>query len=296
MTRGLSRRGALVGALALGVGCARSTQATRGSDAGAAPRVVSLGPATTEALFAIGAGSRVVGRSRFCDKPPEARALPSIGGLTDPNLEAILALRPTLVVGVRGPAGAALVAALEARGVQTYVPEAESKSQIVELIHELGARTGCTQGATTVVAALERTLAEVRASVAGRAHPRVLLLFGRTPLVAAGSRSFPDEMLALAGLDNACSSRERYPTIELERVLAMDPDVVLDASMEGDDASYFSGAGWRRARAVRERRVLRVTDVDVLRPGPSLANGVATLARMVHGTTAGAGNAGKGPT
>jgi len=290
VARGLSRRAALLGALALAGACAR---AKGNPDAGPASRVVSLGPATTEALFVIGAGPRVVGRSRFCDKPPEARALPVIGGLTDPNLEAILALRPDLVVGVRGPAGAELVAALEARGVSTYVPEAESKSQIVELIQGLGARVGCASGAAAAIAELERTLAEVRALVAGRPRPRVLLLFGRSPLVAAGSRSFPDEMLALAGLENACVSRERYPTLEVERVLAMDPDVVLDASMEGDDAAYFSGAGWGRARAVRERRVLRVTDVDVLRPGPSVANGVATLARMVHGT---ATRPGRGPT
>lgn len=264
------------------------------AEAGAPTRIVSLGPATTEGLFAIGAGPHVVGRSRFCDKPPEAQALPSIGGLIDPNLEAILALRPGLVVGVRGPAGASLVAALEARGVRTYVPEVESKAQIVELIHGLGERAGCVAGAAAAIAKLEQTLAQVRASVVGRPSPRALLLFGRSPLVAAGSRSFSDEMLALAGLQNACVSRERYPTLELERVLAIDPDVLLDASMEGDDAAFFSGAGWPRVRAVRERRVLRVTDVDVLRPGPSMANGVATLARMVHEMGAETGT--RGPT
>ncbi len=278
-----SRRRALHLLIAALAGCRGSAPAARrDASAGAFARIVSLGPATTEALFAIGAGALLVGRSRFCDKPPAALGLPSIGGYTDPNLEAILALRPDLVTGVRGPAGAALVDTLEQRGVCTYFPETESKAQIVALIQGLGQRTGHTPGAAAAVAQLEQTLAAVRVAVQDRPRPRALLLFGRTPLVAAGTGSFPDEMLTLAGLTNACVSRERYPTLEVERVLAMDPDLVLDASMEGQDATYFSQAGWPRARAVRERRVLRVTETDVLRPGPSFAQGVLTLARLAH--------------
>lgn len=248
-----------------------------------ATRVVSLGPATTEALFAIGAGKVTVGRSRFCDKPAEARALPSIGGYTDPNLEAILALRPDLVTGVRGPAGNAIVVALEQHGVATYFPETESKAQIVELLLGLGQRTGNVESARNVVAALEKKLDAVRVSVEGKPKKRALLFFGRSPLVACGKGSFPDEMLALAGLANACTSTERYPTLEVENVLAMDPDVLLDASMEGEDPSFFSGPGFSKLRAVRQKQVFRVTDMDVLRPGPSFANGVESLARTAHG-------------
>src|SRR5258707_15896998 len=84
------------------------------------PRIVSLSPNTTETLFAIGAGDRLVGRSRFCDYPPEVRSIPSVGGYVDPSLEAILALAPHLVVGARGPAGPALAEKLGAIGIATF--------------------------------------------------------------------------------------------------------------------------------------------------------------------------------
>lgn len=252
-----------------------------------ATRVVSLGPATTEALFAIGAGGITVGRSRFCDKPPEALALPSVGGFTDPSIETILSLRPDLVVGIRGPGGAAIVGTLEARGVRTYFPETESKDQIVALLGGLGERTGHTREATALVSGLEAELAQVRASVAKKPKRRALLVYGRAPLVVAGRGSFADEMLALAGIENACTSHEHYPTIDVERVLAWDPDDVLDASvgmgMDVDDPSYFRTSGWKRVRAVTTGRVLKVTTLDVTRPGPSFARGVSALARLVHG-------------
>src|SRR5258707_11591621 len=90
------------------------------------PRIVSLSPNTTETVFALGAGDRVVGRSRFCDYPPEVLAIPSVGGYVDPSLEAILALAPTLVVGARGPGGPALAEKLAAIGIATFFPPAES--------------------------------------------------------------------------------------------------------------------------------------------------------------------------
>src|SRR5262245_30159616 len=122
----MKRRAALVVLAAALLGsCGRSSSDQR---IGAEPRplrVVSLAPSTTEALFAIGAGADVVGRSRYCDYPPEAASLPAVGGYADPSIEAIVALRPTLVVGARGPAGPALEEALQARAIDTFFPETE---------------------------------------------------------------------------------------------------------------------------------------------------------------------------
>ena len=290
-TPGLSRRDLITVSLTgLLFGC-KTTSNAPADDAAPfrAKRVVSLGPATTEALFALGAGPKTVGRSRFCDKPKEALALPSIGGFTDPNLEAILALRPDLVTGVRGPAGNAIVVALEESKVRTFFPETESKEQIVALLRGLGDLTGTRPNADALVATLESDLLRVRAAVEGKPKRRALLMYGRTPLVVAGTKSFPDEMLTLAGLENACRSKDHYPTIDVEHVLALDPDCILDASvgmgMDADDPAYFAGPGWSKVRAVREKRVYRVTNMDVMRPGPSFATGVATLARLVHGPT-----------
>lgn len=285
----ISRRALGLAAVAFSLGACKSKEATPPSDAGpfVAKRVVSLGPATTEALFAIGAGAFVVGRSRYCDKPKEALALPAVGGFTDIDLEAILALRPDLVTGVRGPAGNAVVLALEERKIRTFFPETESKAQIEALVSGLGERTGKSAEAATLVATMERDVEAVRAAVADKPKRRVLLVYGRAPIVVAGKGSFADEMIALAGLENACKAKDHYPTIDVEQVLTLDPDTILDASvgmgMDADDPGYFAQPGWSKARAVREKRVVRVTNMDVMRPGPSFASAVATLARLAHG-------------
>src|SRR5262245_40694716 len=134
----LGRRGFLMSLamLAIGVGCKERDSATQHMT----DRVVSLSPSTTEAIFAMGAGSKLVGRSRFCDYPPEALALPAVGGYADPSIEAIVALSPTLVVGARGPAGPGLEQALRARSIETFFPETESIKQIEQMLSELGRR------------------------------------------------------------------------------------------------------------------------------------------------------------
>ncbi len=245
---------------------------------GVAQRVVSTSASTTEALFAIGAGARVVGRSRYCDYPPEALSLPSIGGYTDPSLEAILGLRPDLVVGARGPLGVGLVRTLEERGIATWFPETENFEQIVAMIEGLGTRTG-TDG-SKVTSAMRARRAAIETALASAKRPRVLLVFEKKPISVAGPGSFPDEMLRLAGGVNALADGARYATISMEKTIALDVDVILDAEMGGAPTPF--DATWDAVRAVREKRVVRIADERVLRPGPRVLDGVATIARALH--------------
>lgn len=249
------------------------------------PRVVSLSPSTTEVLFAIGAGDMAVGRSRYCDYPKEALALPQVGGYVDPNLEAILALEPTLVTGARGPSGRALVDALGARGVPWYFPETESLAQIDAMILGLGARTQHDAGANALVERMHARVAAVEAAVAGLPRARVLLVFGLEPIVVAGPQSFPDEMLSHAGAINVVREGKGYPALGMETVLALAPDVVLNAAIaeaHGAERIGTSSPGWRELKAVKEGRVVALTDESVLRPGPRVGEGLAALARGVH--------------
>lgn len=280
----MNRRGATVAlvAVALALACGRER---RLSTSGGAPRVVSLSPSTTEALFAVGAGASLVGRSRYCDFPPEVAKLPQVGGYVDASLEAILGLSPTLVVGARGPTGRGLVDTLEARGVRTYFPPTESFDEIDAMIRGLAAQVGRAEAGNAVVEAMRARRARIVASLATERRPRVLLVFGLTPVVVAGPKSFPDEMLRLAGAENAVTDGAGYPTLGLERVLALDPDVVVDAVMGESHAPARIGAdaaGWRELRAVREGRVLALGDESMLRPGPRVLDGVVTLARALH--------------
>lgn len=279
----LTRRGALTALVALALGACRRTRA-----ATSAVRVVSVSPSTTEALFAVGAGAITVGRSRYCDHPREALALPIVGGFADPSLEAIVALRPSLVVGARGPAGPALERALRDRGVDTFFPETESIAGILAMVSELGRRLGRSDDATRVTGAIDQAVEAVRRAVTSRARVRAALLFDVSPIVAAGPGGFPDELLREAGGDNVLVRGGAYPTISLETLFALDPDVLIDAAAEPSQApsrlaSLVEAPGWRELRAVRTRSVRALVGSVALRPGPRVGEGLAELARALHG-------------
>ena len=253
-------------------------------DAGAT-RIVSLSPSTTEALFAIGAGPLVVGRSRYCDYPPEVEALPQIGGFVDPSYEAILALRPDLVTGARGPAGAGLRDKLAARGIETFLPNTESLAEIDAMMLGLGERTHHEAEAKAKVAAIDAQVAAIAKAVLGKPRPRVLLVFGLEPISVAGPGGFPDEMIKRAGGTNAVTEGSSYPTLGVERVITLDPEVVLNAAMaeaHGVDRIAKDTPGWSKVRAVAEGRVQRITDEAILRPGPRIGDGLRTMAHAIH--------------
>jgi len=276
--------------LVVSLGCSRRQSGAAGGgpgDAAAriAKRVVSLSPSTTESLFAIGAKDVIVGRSRYCDFPPEALGLPQVGGFADPNFEAILALRPDLVVGGRGPAGPQLLERLTAFGTEGYFPETESFAQIDAMLLGLGARTGHGAEADAVVTKLHAREGEVQVAVAGRARWRVLLVFGLEPIVVAGPHTFANEMIERAGGTNAVRDGSLYPTLGMEQVLALDPDVVVNAAIaeaHGAQRIHREAPGWRELRAVKSGRVVAIAEESVLRPGPRIAEGLAVFARGLH--------------
>jgi iron complex transport system substrate-binding protein len=276
----MTRRSALVGLL-LATACSRRDGThTIPSDA---RRIVSVAPSTTESLFVIGAGDRVVGRSPYCDWPVETARVPIVGGLS-PDLEVILQLRPDLVVGPRGAAISKLADQLEARGIATWFPTAESLGSIDQVILGLGDRTGHGEDARHVVAALEARAHAVTQAVAGEPRPRVLLVVGVAPVVAAGPASFVDELLRLAGAVNVVDSGPAWPTLGFERIVELDPDIVIDSSGGPERIAHVTprASGWSGVRAVRDGHVVVLDDERVLRPGPRIAEGLAVLARSLH--------------
>ena len=256
---------------------------------GAGTRVISLSPSTTEAVFAIGAGALLVGRSKHCDFPPEAQTLPVVGGYSDPSLEAIIGINPTVVVGARGPAGPALEQALKARGLTTFFPETESIAQIEAMLGELGRLLHAEAGAAEVIARLSAKKDAVTAAVAPLPRVRVALLFDVAPIVAAGPGGFPDELIRLAGGENVITQGGAYPTINIEHLLALNPDVLLDGmaetGMPGGSGPGIpqGGPGFRELAAVREGRVRALATSTALRPGPRIGDGLASIARAIHG-------------
>lgn len=292
----LSRRsvlraiGAIAGALALSA-CGRRAGDGGAPSPGAPRRVVSLSPSTTEAVFAIGAGAALVGRSRYCDHPPEAARLPAVGGYSDPNIEAILALAPTLVIGARGPAGPALEESLRAHGIATYFPETESIAQIEALLSELGQKLGAEPGAAQAVARLRARRRAVEDAVRSRPRARVALLFDISPIFAAGPGGFPDELIRIAGGENVIARGGPYPTIGIEHMIALDPEVLIDGAAEMAEGAQPASRllalreapGWRELAAMRAGRIRSLPNAAALRPGPRIGEGLVALARAIHG-------------
>lgn len=231
----------------------------------------------------LGAGASVVGRSRYCDHPREVEQIPQVGGFTDPNLEAILALRPELVTGARGPAGPSLTQKLEAHGIPTFFPPTESLLEIEEMIRQLGERTEHRAEAARWRENYLQKREQIEERLRSRPAPRVLLLYGIAPLVAAGPGSFADEMLRLARATNALekSGATAYPTLSMEQVITLDPEYILDAAAMEQRTIPTDGV-WSAVRAAREGRVKPLRSMTVLRPGPRVLEGVIELARALH--------------
>ncbi len=233
------------------------------------PRIVSFLPSGTETLFALGLGPCVVGRSRFCDFPPEAAALPAVGDLFSANEEALAALRPTHAV--LGRADAPQAQLLRALGCDVIVGGAETATDVLAFADALGAmfpdRTnGLANAGTPWRGAMER----LSHAESAEGAERVLVVVSHAPgrfgaAFAAGEGTFHDELLRAAGFSNALAGVSGYPSLDPDRIAALAPDLLLDIHPDGEppdeDAwGYLSD----------DTRVETLRDTAALRPGPRL--------------------------
>lgn len=277
-SRGLSRREWLWGAAGLA--------ACKSASTSGALRIVSTSPSMSETVFALGAGADLVGRTSFCDYPPEVSTLPIVGGFSNPSVEAIVSLRPTLVIGERGPAGPALPAALQGLGIETFFPEMRQIKDVRAMIENLGARVGRADGLATVLAGLDGDLHRVRSASQKLRRQAMLLLFDYQPLIVAGKGSFADELVEVAGGQNVVDEAAgQYPKLSPEALILMDPEVIIDGTVgHGKPLELIAQLpGAHQLRAVRNQRVLRLAGSAALRPGPRMGRGSEELARLIHG-------------
>ena len=248
-------------------------------------RIVSLVPSVTEILFAIGAQDALVGVTDFCDYPPEARNKPKIGGMIAPNLEAIAARKPDLVVATTAGNREETFEQLARLSLPVYVVNPERLADVFDLIARLGALTGREAQAARVVGALSARVKAVADRVAARPRPRVLYVLWPDPLIVPARATLVSELLALAGADSVTANAGTgYMRYSLEAAVAGAPEVIVLAS-------HSSGQGpmdrekWQRFTAlpaVRAGRVYTVSGDLTHRYGPRLVDGLEQLARFVH--------------
>ncbi|MEX0690277.1 MAG: helical backbone metal receptor [Gemmatimonadales bacterium] len=222
-----------------------------------AQRVVSLLPAFTEMLFAIGAGDRVVGRSRFDEDPAEALQVPSVGDGLGPNVEAVLARTPDLVLIYRATANNEAVAQLERLGVSVIALRTDLLNDVPRTARLLGRLTGTADSAEVLARVFENALDSAREVPVMVDAPSALILAWDQPPIVIGSGSFQSELVQLAGLRNAFAEvGQPSAQVSLEMIVASDPDVILTTSTDSIPA-WARRPEWRAVRAVREGRFVR---------------------------------------
>ena len=253
---------------------------------GAPPaRIVSLVPSATEVLFALGAEARLVGVTDFCDYPPAARGKPSVGGMVNPNLEAIVALSPDLVIATTEGNREETFAQLKRLGIPTYLVAAHHVRDVTDLIARLGALTGRQQAAGLLLSRLEPRIAAVMRAVAPQPRPRVLYVLWPEPLIVPGREALVTELIRLAGGESVTAREsDAYPRLSLEAAVAKAPEVILLAN-HGAHTGPIDEERWRRLTslpAIHDGRLHRVDGNLLHRYGPRVVDGLEQLARAIH--------------
>jgi len=256
-------------------------------------RIISLVPAVTEMLFAIGAGPEVVAVSSFDSYPPETKNLPRVGALLDPNVERILSLKPDLVI-VYG-SQQELKQQLARASLAIFDYRHAGLADVSTTIRALGERTGRVAQANEVVAHIQQGLADIRTRIGNRPRPRTLLVFGREPgalrgIYASGGVGFLDDMLRIAGGDNVFADIQKEAVeASTELILSRRPDVILEIRTSDNSSSPATVASelalWKALSsvpAVRNDRVQFLTDDRIVIPGPRVADGTRTIAQALH--------------
>jgi ABC-type Fe3+-hydroxamate transport system substrate-binding protein len=245
-----------------------------------ARRIVSLSPASTELLFALGLGARVVGRTHFCDWPPAALAVPDLGNGVEPNVEAVAGRRPDLVILYASAANRAAADRLAALGIQTAVLKLDLASDLARAARVLGALADARAAADSFVAAFDASL-RVAAGRSPRG-PRLRLYVDAwaSPPMTVGRGSYLTEIVRTAGAENVFGDlAASSATVSLEAIAARDPDGILYLSNDTLHVPDLAARpGWRVVRAAREGRVIVVPWSLFGRPSPRMGAAAAYLA------------------
>jgi iron complex transport system substrate-binding protein len=277
---GVSRRRLLsFGAIAL-LGCRR----VAGSSA---ERIVSAGAAVTETLFALGAGSRVVGVDSSSAQRSEGARITEVGYVRQLSAEGVLSLAPTLLLASHEAGPPATLARLRESGVTVVVlPEARTRPSAIERVRLIGAATARVPEATQLIARMNRALDAAR-PVRG-ARRRVLFVYARGAgtLNVAGAQTAADAMISLAGAANAVTGYEGYRPLTAEALVRAQPDVLLFTERGLQSVGGVEGAarlpGVALCNAGRTRAVIAMDDALLLSFGPRIGEAVDALARLIE--------------
>ncbi len=249
-------------------------------------RIISLAPNMTEILFALGLGDRIVGVTSFCDYPEEAKKKPKVGGMSNPSLEAVVTLKPDIVVMTTDGNPKEFEARLRSMGIRTYVFTSRRLSELPRGVRELGAALGVKAKADEFADHFEASLGKFRIkhARAARNARKVLFIVWPEPLIVAGPGTVIDDALRIIGVENIASgAKAEYPKYSIEEVIRKSPDIIFIGKGKGmESASEGLFKMLRKVPAVREKMVFYVSD-DLYRLGPRTLRGIEEISALTDG-------------
>ena len=250
---------------------------------GASRRVVSLAPSITDSLLALGLGARLVGVSDFCRLPPDFPVVTRIGGLVNPNLEAIRALRPDLLLGTTSGNGPELAEQADALGVPLFIVHTPTIDSMMESLIALADARGERARGESLAVELQGRLRQIAARVMGLPRPRVLFVVWGDPLVVPGAASFLTDAIARAGgVSVTADAPAAHPAFSLEAAISRAPEVILLTPDNADLVQRWrSDPVWAGVPAIRSGRIHVVAE-GVVQPGPGVISGIEEMARRLH--------------
>lgn len=250
-----------------------------------AMRVISLAPSVTETIFALGAGSAVVGVSSYCDYPPEVAKIQRVGTFLTPSIETIVALRPDVIIGVPSPGNEGPVKMLQSFGFRVVIVQSDTIQQTRDSIGAIAHALDRDAAGQRLVQELDARLTAVHERLRDAPPRRALMVVGQQPLIAVGTGIFQDELIRMAGgINVAAVTGVAWPHLNLEAVIAWAPEVIIDTSMGTEEHAHVLDF-WKQfpsLPAVRERRLYAYRSYQLLRPGPRLPEALETIARSIH--------------
>jgi iron complex transport system substrate-binding protein len=254
---------------------------------GRARRIISLSPAVTEILFAIGSGASVVGDTDFCDYPPEAKQKISVGGFSGNtvSVERIVSLKPDLVI-LSAEMHGKIMDILDRLSVPSFAMEPHTFAQVYQDIRTLGKFTGHTRDAENVVETMQKKIDAVQRRVSRLQRVGVFWELWDDPLMTTGSSTFINEAIFLGGGRNIFDDlSERWPTVSLEQIILRKPDWILSTTDHGDRVNLQAitkRSGWSSIPAIRQGHVGLIDSDSINRGGPRLADAVEGIANLIH--------------
>ena len=243
-------------------------------------RIISIAPSTTEILFALGLGERIVGVTNFCDYPEEAKKKPKVGGMSNPSLEAVVSLKPDLVVLSVDGNPKEFEERLRAMKIKTYVFYSKRISELPRGIREMGVALGVRDKAEALAADMEYRLNKLKVRENPLLKKKVLFIVWPEPLMVAGPGSITDDALQILGADNiAGKAASAYPKYSIEEVLRRAPDIIFIGKGQNSMNEVSEGllSRLKNTPAARNHEVFYVSDY-LYRLGPRTLKGIEELA------------------